>query len=120
MTDFRRTAVVTGGTAGIGEAIAVALATRGARVTVGGRNAEAGAEVVLLSPGTYNSAYFEHSYLARRIGCELVQGSDLFVEDKLFEARDTLTVEPLTSARQVLATLYSAWKEIEVDGPTSG
>ncbi|MDX2192064.1 MAG: circularly permuted type 2 ATP-grasp protein [Gemmatimonadales bacterium] len=34
---------------------------------------------VLLTPGPYNSAYFEHSFLARRMGIELVQGSDLFV-----------------------------------------
>jgi uncharacterized circularly permuted ATP-grasp superfamily protein len=37
--------------------------------------------VVLLTPGPYNSAYFEHSFLARQMGCELVQGSDLFVHD---------------------------------------
>ena len=37
--------------------------------------------VVLLTPGVYNSAYFEHSYLARQMGVELVEGSDLFVGD---------------------------------------
>lgn len=36
---------------------------------------------VVLTPGPYNSAYFEHSYLARRMGCPLVHGSDLFVHD---------------------------------------
>ncbi len=36
---------------------------------------------VVLTPGPFNSAYFEHSFLARRMGCELVQGNDLFVED---------------------------------------
>ncbi len=35
--------------------------------------------VVLLSPGPYNSAYFEHSFLARHMGIELVLGQDLFV-----------------------------------------
>ena len=35
--------------------------------------------VVLLTPGIYNSAYFEHSFLAQQMGAELVQGSDLFV-----------------------------------------
>lgn len=35
--------------------------------------------IVVLSPGPYNSAYFEHSFLARRMGAPLVQGSDLFV-----------------------------------------
>ena len=37
--------------------------------------------VVVLTPGPHNSAYFEHTYLARRMGCELVQGADLFVRD---------------------------------------
>lgn len=39
-------------------------------------------EVVVLTPGIYNSAYFEHSYLAQQMGAELVQGSDLYVDDK--------------------------------------
>jgi len=39
-------------------------------------------EVVVLTPGIYNSAYFEHAYLAQQMGAELVQGSDLFVDDK--------------------------------------
>jgi uncharacterized circularly permuted ATP-grasp superfamily protein len=34
--------------------------------------------VVVLTPGIFNSAYFEHSFLARRMGAELVEGSDLF------------------------------------------
>ena len=38
-------------------------------------------EVVVLTPGIYNSAYFEHSYLAQQMGCELVEGSDLQVGD---------------------------------------
>ncbi len=38
-------------------------------------------EVVILTPGIYNSAYFEHSYLAQRMGAELVEGGDLVVED---------------------------------------
>jgi uncharacterized circularly permuted ATP-grasp superfamily protein len=37
--------------------------------------------LVLLSPGPYNSAYFEHSFLARHMGVELVLGQDLFVRD---------------------------------------
>ena len=36
---------------------------------------------VLLTPGVYNSAYFEHSFLAKEMGIELVEGRDLFVED---------------------------------------
>lgn len=38
-------------------------------------------EVVVLTPGIYNSAYFEHAYLARQMGCELVEGRDLTVGD---------------------------------------
>lgn len=37
--------------------------------------------VVVLTPGPFNSAYFEHSFLARRMGCYLVHNSDLFVDD---------------------------------------
>ena len=37
--------------------------------------------VVLLTPGAYNSAYFEHSFLAQQMGVELVEGRDLVVED---------------------------------------
>lgn len=38
-------------------------------------------EVVVLTPGIYNSAYFEHAYLAQQMGAELVEGSDLIVGD---------------------------------------
>ncbi len=38
-------------------------------------------EIVVLTPGIYNSAYFEHSFLAQRMGAELVEGSDLLVEN---------------------------------------
>jgi uncharacterized circularly permuted ATP-grasp superfamily protein len=41
-----------------------------------------GARVVVLTPGRYNSAYFEHSFLARTMGCELVEASDLVVHDE--------------------------------------
>ncbi|MDA7747246.1 circularly permuted type 2 ATP-grasp protein [Psychromonas sp.] len=37
-------------------------------------------EVVVLTPGVFNSAYFEHCYLAQEMGCELVEGRDLVVE----------------------------------------
>lgn len=37
-------------------------------------------EIVVLTPGIYNSAYFEHSYLAQQMGVELVEGSDLMVD----------------------------------------
>jgi uncharacterized circularly permuted ATP-grasp superfamily protein len=38
-------------------------------------------EIVVLTPGIYNSAYFEHSFLAQRMGTELVEGNDLYVGD---------------------------------------
>ncbi len=38
-------------------------------------------EIVVLTPGIFNSAYFEHSYLAQQMGCELVEGRDLVVQD---------------------------------------
>ena len=37
--------------------------------------------VVLLTPGMYNSAYFEHSFLAQQMGVQLVEGRDLVVQD---------------------------------------
>ena len=36
-------------------------------------------EIVILTPGIYNSAYYEHSYLAKQMGIDLVQGDDLVV-----------------------------------------
>ncbi|MGD8588138.1 MAG: circularly permuted type 2 ATP-grasp protein [Chromatiales bacterium] len=38
-------------------------------------------EIVVLTPGIYNSAYFEHAYLAQQMGCQLVEGRDLLVDD---------------------------------------
>ena len=46
-------------------------------------------QVVLLSPGTYNSAYFEHVFLAREMGVPLVEGPDLVVEDERVWMRTT-------------------------------
>jgi uncharacterized circularly permuted ATP-grasp superfamily protein len=45
--------------------------------------------VVLLSPGMYNSAYFEHSFLAQRMGIELVEGRDLLVDGNRVFMRTT-------------------------------
>ena len=45
--------------------------------------------VVLLTPGMYNSAYFEHSYLAQQMGVELVEGKDLFVKNEQVFMRTT-------------------------------
>ncbi|HSH55168.1 MAG TPA: circularly permuted type 2 ATP-grasp protein [Methylotenera sp.] len=45
--------------------------------------------VVLLSPGAYNSAYFEHAFLAQQMGIELVEGQDLFVRNNAVYMRTT-------------------------------
>jgi uncharacterized circularly permuted ATP-grasp superfamily protein len=45
--------------------------------------------VVLLTPGMYNSAYFEHAFLAQQMGIELVEGQDLFVQDDAVFMRTT-------------------------------
>jgi uncharacterized circularly permuted ATP-grasp superfamily protein len=46
-------------------------------------------EVVVLTPGIYNSAYFEHSFLAQQMGVELVEGRDLVVQDGYVHMRTT-------------------------------
>ena len=45
--------------------------------------------IVLLTPGVYNSAYFEHTYLARQMGIELVEGRDLLVHNNFVYMRTT-------------------------------
>ncbi len=45
--------------------------------------------VVLLTPGIYNSAYYEHSFLADKLGVELVEGRDLFVKGEVVYMRTT-------------------------------
>jgi uncharacterized circularly permuted ATP-grasp superfamily protein len=45
--------------------------------------------IVLLTPGVYNSAYFEHAFLARQMGVELVEGRDLVVHDNFIYMRTT-------------------------------
>jgi uncharacterized circularly permuted ATP-grasp superfamily protein len=45
--------------------------------------------IVLLTPGVYNSAYFEHAFLARQMGIELVEGRDLAVHDNIVYMRTT-------------------------------
>src|SRR5262249_11020476 len=49
--------------------------------------------VVLLSPGVYNSAYFEHTFLAQRMGVELVEGRDLVVDNNQVYMRTTRGLE---------------------------
>jgi len=51
--------------------------------------------VVVLTPGRYNSAYFEHAFLAREMGVELVEGADLFVRDDRVFMRTTAGARPV-------------------------
>ena len=45
--------------------------------------------IVLLTPGVYNSAYFEHTFLARQMGIQLVEGRDLLMHDNVISMRTT-------------------------------
>jgi uncharacterized circularly permuted ATP-grasp superfamily protein len=51
--------------------------------------------VVLLTPGAYNSAYFEHTYLARQMGIEIVEGRDLLVRNGRVSMRTTKGLQPV-------------------------
>ncbi|HUN67922.1 MAG TPA: circularly permuted type 2 ATP-grasp protein [Burkholderiales bacterium] len=55
--------------------------------------------VAVLTPGQYNSAYFEHAFLAQQMGVELVEGADLFVKDNAVYMRTT-------SGRQRVDVVY--------------
>jgi uncharacterized circularly permuted ATP-grasp superfamily protein len=55
--------------------------------------------VAVLTPGQYNSAYFEHAFLAQQMGVELVEGADLFVRDNTVFMRTT-------SGRQRVDVIY--------------
>jgi uncharacterized circularly permuted ATP-grasp superfamily protein len=51
--------------------------------------------VVLLTPGVYNSAYFEHSFLARSMGIEIVEGRDLVAQDGRVFMRTIMGLKPV-------------------------
>ncbi|SMP58447.1 Uncharacterized conserved protein, circularly permuted ATPgrasp superfamily [Neorhodopirellula lusitana] len=51
--------------------------------------------VVVLTPGVYNSAYYEHSFLAHQMGVELVEGRDLIVQDDRVYMRTTDGLQPV-------------------------
>jgi len=59
-----------------------------------------GGHTVILTPGRYNSAYFEHSYLAEKTGAHLVSGSELYVEN------DFLYYISATGARERVGAVY--------------
>jgi uncharacterized circularly permuted ATP-grasp superfamily protein len=53
------------------------------------RSASSEPNVVLLTPGPFNSAYYEHSFLADKLGAELVEGNDLYVRENVVFMRTT-------------------------------
>lgn len=55
----------------------------------GAPDAQEDPTVVVLTPGLYNSAYFEHAFLAQQMGVELVEGKDLVVEDDIVYMQTT-------------------------------
>ncbi|NMH58412.1 circularly permuted type 2 ATP-grasp protein [Alteromonas ponticola] len=68
-------------------------------------------EIVVLTPGIYNSAYFEHAYLAQQMGAELVVGSDLVVdEDDIVHMR---TVEGLARVDVIYRRIDDAFLDPE-------
>jgi uncharacterized circularly permuted ATP-grasp superfamily protein len=69
-------------------------------------------EIVVLTPGIFNSAYFEHSYLAQRMGAELVGGDDLVVEsDDCVYMR---TIDGLTRVDTIYRRVNDAFLDPEV------
>ena len=59
-----------------------------------------GGHTVILTPGRYNAAYFEHSFLAERTGAHLVSGSELFVEN------DHLYYKSASGAKEKVGAVY--------------
>ena len=62
---------------------------RTALSALGPGDSGSGGRVAVLTPGSFNSAYFEHAFLARRMGCELVEGPDLVVHDGVVNVKTT-------------------------------
>jgi uncharacterized circularly permuted ATP-grasp superfamily protein len=60
-----------------------------------GQNASGRPVVAVLTPGIFNSAYFEHAFLADQMGAELVEGSDLRVVDQRIAMRTTTGYKPI-------------------------
>lgn len=73
-------------------------------------------QVVLLSPGSYNSAYFEHIFLAREMGVPLVEGSDLVVEnDKVYMK----TINGLDAVHVIYRRVNDDYLDPQAFNPTS-
>jgi uncharacterized circularly permuted ATP-grasp superfamily protein len=73
-------------------------------------------QVVLLSPGTYNSAYFEHIFLAREMGIPLVEGRDLLVENDRVWMKTTAGLAPVHA---IYRRLNDDFLDPEVFNPSS-
>ena len=79
-------------------------------------------QVVLLSPGIYNSAYFEHVFLAREMGVPLVEGADLKVEDDRVWMRTTAGLQRVHTIYRRIAddfldpTIFRADSQLGVPG----
>lgn len=74
-------------------------------------------EIVVLTPGVFNSAYFEHSYLARTMGVELVEGNDLIVGDDDFVYMKS--VEGLTRVDTIYRRIDDTFIDPEAFRPDS-
>ncbi|GAB2790588.1 circularly permuted type 2 ATP-grasp protein [Halomonas shantousis] len=74
-------------------------------------------QVVVLTPGIYNSAYYEHAYLAQQMGVELVQGSDLVVDDD--DVVYMRTVEGLTRVDVIYRRIDDLFLDPEAFDPES-
>jgi len=67
--------------------------------------------IAVLTPGIYNSAYFEHAFLAQQMGVELVEGSDLVVEDDIVFLR---TIDGLARVDVIYRRIDDLWLDPEV------
>jgi uncharacterized circularly permuted ATP-grasp superfamily protein len=74
-------------------------------------------EIVVMTPGIFNSAYFEHSYLAQRMGAELVGGDDLVVRDD--DCVYMRNIDGLTRVDTIYRRVNDAFLDPEVFKPDS-
>ena len=73
-------------------------------------------EIVLLTPGIYNSAYYEHSYLAQQMGIDLVEGRDLIVKKGFVYKK---TIEGLEKIDVIYRRVDDEFLDPEVGNPDS-
>lgn len=105
-------------------------------------NTKANKKIVVLTPGVFNSAYFEHSYLAQQMGVELVEASDLYLSrgnnvlmktingpkkiDVIYRRIDDVFIDPKVWKKNSslgIPGIYNAWKNKKVaivNAPGSG